>query len=114
MEVSGDVMVLNMGKPIKIVDVAISVLKSMNLEIKTRHSGDIPIYFTGLQKGEKLTEELYNEDLLLESKNNKIIKELVYLKQKDNNYIFKIKKLINNCQKFSNKKFKEKLKYFSN
>ncbi|WP_018156632.1 nucleoside-diphosphate sugar epimerase/dehydratase [Demetria terragena] len=48
----GEVMVLDMGDPMKIVDVAKSLI---------RHSGkDVEIAFTGLRPGEKLSEELFS------------------------------------------------------
>lgn len=62
----GDVFVLDMGKPIKIVDLAVSMVKLHGLthyfvddpaEVEADR-GDIPICFTGLRKGEKLYEEL--------------------------------------------------------
>ena len=62
----GDVFVLDMGEPIKILDLALSMIRlhgltpyvvdSMEEVDKTR--GDIAICITGLRKGEKLYEEL--------------------------------------------------------
>ena len=56
----GDVFVLDMGEPIKIVDLASRMIRLSGLEIKDdRHpSGDIEIQFTNLRPGEKLFEEL--------------------------------------------------------
>jgi len=65
----GDVFVLDMGKPIKIVDLAkrMAVLSGLqpilNGETKLRQ-GEIAITVTGLRPGEKLFEELsYNKNL---------------------------------------------------
>ena len=62
----GDVFVLDMGEPIKILDVAISMIKLHGLrpylvdhpDQGSAKAGDIPICITGLRKGEKLYEEL--------------------------------------------------------
>ncbi|MFT6658504.1 MAG: FlaA1/EpsC-like NDP-sugar epimerase [Maritalea sp.] len=61
----GDVFVLDMGEPVKIVDLAQRMIKLHGLQPffpNDPHlgsiTGDIPITFTGLRKGEKLYEEL--------------------------------------------------------
>jgi FlaA1/EpsC-like NDP-sugar epimerase len=62
----GDVFVLDMGEPVKIIDVAIGMVKLHGLvpymvdhpDQITPEKGDIPICVTGLRKGEKLYEEL--------------------------------------------------------
>jgi FlaA1/EpsC-like NDP-sugar epimerase len=56
----GDVFVLDMGDPVKIVDLAKRMIKLSGLSIKRSESsdGDIQIVFTGLRPGEKLYEEL--------------------------------------------------------
>jgi FlaA1/EpsC-like NDP-sugar epimerase len=62
----GDVFVLDMGEPVKILDLAISMIKLHGLTpYMVDHAdqilpdkGDIPICITGLRKGEKLYEEL--------------------------------------------------------
>lgn len=56
----GDVFVLDMGKPVKIVDLATKMIQLSGLTIRNEHnpSGDIAIQFTGLRPGEKLYEEL--------------------------------------------------------
>jgi FlaA1/EpsC-like NDP-sugar epimerase len=50
----GEVFVLDMGQPVKIVDLAKDMIKLSGLEPEV----DIKIEFTGLRKGEKLYEEL--------------------------------------------------------
>ncbi|MCG9698288.1 nucleoside-diphosphate sugar epimerase/dehydratase [Shewanella sp. Isolate11] len=56
----GDVFVLDMGKSVKIVDLAKKMIRLSGFEIKDELNpdGDIPIEFTGLRPGEKLYEEL--------------------------------------------------------
>ena len=60
MSTGGEVFLLDMGKPIKILDLAKKMIKLSGLEIKDKHhpDGDIEIIFTGLNSGEKLYEEL--------------------------------------------------------
>ncbi|WP_027331166.1 polysaccharide biosynthesis protein [Marinimicrobium agarilyticum] len=56
----GDVFVLDMGEPVKIVDLATRMIHLSGLEVKDddRPNGDISVEFTGLRPGEKLYEEL--------------------------------------------------------
>ncbi|WP_158133002.1 polysaccharide biosynthesis protein [Vibrio navarrensis] len=56
----GDVFVLDMGQPVKIVDLAKNLIRLSGLEVKSASNpnGDIEIKFTGLRPGEKLYEEL--------------------------------------------------------
>jgi FlaA1/EpsC-like NDP-sugar epimerase len=60
MGVGGDVFVLDMGKPIKIYDLARKMIHLTGLEVKDEFNpeGDIEIQITGLRPGEKLYEEL--------------------------------------------------------
>ncbi len=54
---SGDIHVLNMGQPIRIVDLAHDLIR-LSLPPGQR---DVPIVFTGLRPGERLTESLFAE-----------------------------------------------------
>ena len=56
----GEVFVLDMGKPLKVLDLAkrLITLSGMSLKDSNNPNGDIEIVFTGLRPGEKLFEEL--------------------------------------------------------
>jgi len=56
----GDVFVLDMGKPIKIYDLAKKMIHLTGLEVRDESNpkGDVEIQITGLRPGEKLYEEL--------------------------------------------------------
>lgn len=56
----GDVFVLDMGKSVKIVDLAAKMIRLSGFEVKDEKNpdGDIAIEFSGLRPGEKLYEEL--------------------------------------------------------
>jgi len=56
----GDVFVLDMGKPVRILDLAKKMIRLSGLKLKDElhPDGDIEIEFTGLRPGEKLYEEL--------------------------------------------------------
>jgi nucleoside-diphosphate-sugar epimerase len=56
----GDVFVLDMGEPVKIIDLARRMVQLSGLSVReaARSDGDIRIEFTGLRPGEKLFEEL--------------------------------------------------------
>ncbi|WP_354623238.1 nucleoside-diphosphate sugar epimerase/dehydratase [Psychromonas sp. MME2] len=56
----GDVFVLDMGKSVKIVDLAAKMIHLSGFEVKsdTNPEGDIAIEYSGLRPGEKLYEEL--------------------------------------------------------
>jgi len=60
----GDVFVLDMGNPVKIIDLAYKMTHLMGLTIQDEKNpdGDIAIQFSGLRPGEKLYEELLIDD----------------------------------------------------
>ena len=60
MGTGGDVFVLDMGKPVKIQELAKKMIRLSGLQVKDKlnPNGDIEIKYTGLRVGEKLYEEL--------------------------------------------------------
>jgi FlaA1/EpsC-like NDP-sugar epimerase len=62
----GDVFVLDMGRPVKIYDIARRMIELSGQKIKTSDTGSgIAIQVTGLRPGEKLYEELLIDDTSL-------------------------------------------------
>ena len=66
---NGELMVLDMGQPVKIYDLAVSIIKMSGYE----PDKDIEIVETGLRPGEKLYEELLVKDERLTKTENKLI-----------------------------------------
>jgi len=73
---SGSVYVLEMGKPVKIFDLAQEMIRLSGLQLHSEISphGDIGIEFTGLRPGEKLYEELLIGDNCLGTEHPRIMK----------------------------------------
>ncbi|MDP0562532.1 MAG: nucleoside-diphosphate sugar epimerase/dehydratase [Candidatus Endonucleobacter sp. (ex Gigantidas childressi)] len=65
----GDVFVLDMGRPVKIIDLARRMIHLSGLSVRewSNPEGDIGIVFTGLRPGEKLYEELLIDDNVTET-----------------------------------------------
>jgi FlaA1/EpsC-like NDP-sugar epimerase len=76
MGAGGDVFVLDMGKPVRIADLARRMVHLSGLEVKDAHrpQGDIEIRFSGLRPGEKLYEELLIGDNVLETDHPRIMR----------------------------------------
>ena len=76
MGAGGDVMVLDMGEPVKIVDLAKRMihLSGFSYKDETSPAGDIEIQFTGLRPGEKLYEELLIGDNTLPTSHQRIMR----------------------------------------
>ncbi len=72
----GDVFVLDMGEPVKIVDLAKRLISLSGKEIIDDYNqyGDIEIKFTGLRPGEKLYEELLIGDNVSTTEHARILK----------------------------------------
>jgi len=72
----GDVFVLDMGEPVKIIDLAKRMIELSGLGLKdeANPNGDIEIKVTGLRPGEKLYEELLIGDNPLPTTHSRIMK----------------------------------------
>ncbi len=73
----GDVFVLDMGKPVRILDLAEKMIRLSGLRLKDKlnPNGDIEIKFTGLRPGEKLYEELLIGGNVSKTSNPMILRE---------------------------------------
>ena len=71
----GDVFVLDMGEPVKILDMAKRMIHLSGFEISDENNptGDIEIIYTGLRPGEKLYEELLIGDNVKPTKHSLIM-----------------------------------------
>ncbi len=74
----GDVFVLDMGEPVKIDDLARSMIRLMGRDIldEDNQNGDIAIEYMGLRPGEKLYEELLIGDNSSGTKHPRILRNL--------------------------------------
>ena len=72
----GDVFVLDMGEPVKIVDLARTMIAMSGLTERTSQNprGDIEIQFVGLFPGEKLHEELLTDGTVFPSEHPRIMR----------------------------------------
>lgn len=80
MAVGGDVFLLDMGKPVKIIDLAKRMIELSGLTLKDQDNpeGDIDIAVTGLRPGEKLYEELLIADNPIPTAHPRIFKAHEY------------------------------------
>ena len=71
----GEVFLLDMGEPVKILELAKQMIKLSGLKVKDADNldGDIEIIFTGLKPGEKLFEEL-----IIDAKSEKTTNPLIF------------------------------------
>jgi len=71
----GDVFVLDMGEPVKIVELAEKMIHLSGFSIRSERNplGDIAINFTGLRPGEKLYEELLIGDNVIATRHPMIM-----------------------------------------
>lgn len=76
----GDVMVLDMGEPVKIIDLAKRMIHLSGFSHKDEMNpdGDIEIKFSGLRPGEKLYEELLIGDNTLPTSDSRIMRAAEY------------------------------------
>ncbi|NOV00207.1 polysaccharide biosynthesis protein [Paenibacillus planticolens] len=81
----GEIFVLDMGEPVKIVDLAKNLIKLSGNTLE-----DIGIEFTGMRPGEKLFEELLNSDEI----NEKQVYPKIYIGKTSDLYMEEIKEMI--------------------
>ena len=96
----GEVFVLDMGEPVKIMDLAKRMITLSGLKIKDQHNpnGDIEIVIAGLRPGEKLYEELIIDGDNIEKTQHPLI-----MKAKEHFYSFdEITNVINEVQTQNN------------
>ncbi len=76
MGTGGDVFVLDMGKPVKIKELAEKLIRLSGLKVKDENhpEGDVEIKYTGLRPGEKLYEELLIGDNVSKTENPLIMR----------------------------------------
>ena len=104
----GEIFVLNMGEPVKIYDLAVSLIRLSGLV----PNEDIKIEITGLRPGEKLYEEiLMNEEGLEKTSHDKIfIAEPMNITMDDINNKFDILTKLLSKEKVQYSEIKEKIK----
>ncbi len=93
--IAGNIYVLDMGKPVKIVDLAKRMIELSNLQVNS----DIEIVYTGIRPGEKLHEDLVFDPKEILPTSNKLIglfkcdKSFIKLMKPIQVYMDEIKKL---------------------
>jgi FlaA1/EpsC-like NDP-sugar epimerase len=98
----GEAYILDMGEPIKILDLAREMIRLSGHEPDV----DIPIVFSGLRPGEKLFEELLGAEEGSEpTEHARIFKARNPTVQPDEETFRKIEKLINGCRERSDRRF---------
>ena len=101
----GEIFVLDMGEPVKIMDLAKRMIELSGLEL----GEDVDIKITGLRPGEKLYEELlYDIDSCKKTQNDKIY--IAEIKKEDINLKEKLVELEKVLKNFNREKMKIKLK----
>jgi len=97
----GEILLFNMGNPVKIIDLAKKIL---NLSSKK-----LSINITGLRPGEKLYEELLcNEEEIIPTKEKKIM--VLKNNEEPSNFNYNYNKLINQYNIMSDKELRDNIK----
>ncbi len=103
----GEVFILDMGKPIKIMDLAKNIVELSGLKL----GEDIKIDIVGLRPGEKLFEELlYDEDKTIKTENKKIY--ISKLQAEDIHLEYHLERLARYAQERDREGIKAELKDF--
>ena len=89
MSKTGDIFLLDMGDPMKVIDLAKDMIQLSGKTIRDKNNpeGDIEIIFTGLRPGEKLYEELLIDEKSESTEHKQIMRAL------DNGINWKIVKI---------------------
>ncbi|MHA7917207.1 polysaccharide biosynthesis protein [Alloalcanivorax xenomutans] len=71
----GEVFVIDMGEPVRIMDLATTMIRLMGMSVRdaTNPDGDIEVVFSGLRPGEKLYEELLIGECSIETEHEMIM-----------------------------------------
>ncbi|MEH7076830.1 polysaccharide biosynthesis protein [Neobacillus drentensis] len=101
----GEIFVLDMGDPVKIVDLAKNLIKLSGNSID-----EIGIEYTGVRPGEKLFEELLKEDEVQETQ----IYPKIYIGKTSELFIQEIDTLISTYSNLNNEEIRGKLLYLAN
>lgn len=101
----GEIFVLDMGEPVKIVDLAKNLIKLSGNSIE-----DIGIEYTGMRPGEKLFEELLKEDEVHEQQ----IYPKIYVGKTSNLYLDEIEEIISIYSNLDKEEIRERLLSIAN
>ncbi len=101
----GEIFILDMGDPVKIVDLATNLIKLSGNSLE-----EIGIEFTGIRLGEKLYEELLKDDEVIE----KQIYPKIYIGKASEIHLQEIYELISNWPKLDRNELREQLLNLAN